>query len=450
MKSLISLMSFIMLFSCGKTTKTDSSVYLDDDGDQIVNRDEQTIKDKLTANIIPLEKIEGEIEFYEGISKLKKHKIQFSNELNLQEYSLNLLLKNRVILNLENHFSEFTSLKANLDTPISLNDQKEFNVNIRFKTIKSFPNKIYLIKKKEIISTYEWSKELSIPISRENLLLFMEGKASFSLSYLHENLPTFSESRSSTIQSKTYRIFFNDGAKTQVFYISKKLTLIEVFIFFKINQASNIDDINLFHSADGQNISKWWVRILNQDDLVFVFDHEAKLKRHFLNLFDIRKQALVRKNGYPQNSLHFIKSPYARMYLEFTGVKTKLSFDTRKRTHKSGGGHQGSYDRCDYYETFISKEDHHFIQTLDFIEGLNFKTDGSETEHQLQLKESDSLWEVEVPAGIQEISIYLRNIDKSLYKKTGVTKSDCLPLKMTDTATEGMLNLEVKSYVEKI
>ena len=450
MKSLISLMSFILLFSCGKPTKTDSSIYLDDDGDQIVNRDEQTIKDKLTANIIPLEKIEGEIEFYEGISKLKKHKIQFSNELNLQEYSLNLLLKNRVILNLENHFSEFTSLKANIDTPISLNDQKEFNISIRFKNIKSFPNKIYLIKKKEIISTYEWSKELSIPISRENLLLFMGGKASFSISYLHKNLPTFSESRSSTIQSKTYRIFFNDGAKTQVFYISKKLTLSEIFSFFKINHASNIDDINLFHSFDDQNISRWWVRILNQDDLVFVFDYEAKLKHHFLNLFDIKKQSLLRKNGYAQNSLLFKKSPYARMYLEFTGVKTKLSFETRKRTQRSGGGHQGSYDRCDYFETFISKEDHHSIETLDFLEGLIFKSDGSATEHQLLLKESDSLWEVEVPAGIQEISIYLKNVDKSLYQKTGVTKSDCIPLKTTETATEGKLNLEVKSYVEKI
>jgi hypothetical protein len=278
----------------------------------------------------------------------------------------------------------------------------------------------------------------------------MDGKASFSISYLHENLPTFSESRSSTIQSKTYRVFLNDGEKTQVFYISKKLSLNEIFIFFKINHASNIDDINLFHSLNDQTISKWWFRILNQDDLVFVFNNESKLRLHFLNLFDIRKQTLARKNGYAQNSLNFTKSPYARMYLEFTGIKTKLTFATRKKTQRSGGGHQGSYDRCDYQETFISKEDYHSIQTIDFLDGLIFKTDGSATEHQLQLKESDSVWEVEVPAGIQEISIYLRNIDKSLYQKTGVTKSDCIPLKTTETASEGMLNLEVKSYVEKI
>ncbi len=69
MKTLISLLSFILFSSCGNPSKTDSSSYLDDDGDQIVNRDERTSNDKSTANIIPLEKIEGEIEFYEGISK---------------------------------------------------------------------------------------------------------------------------------------------------------------------------------------------------------------------------------------------------------------------------------------------------------------------------------------------------------------------------------------------
>ncbi len=448
MKYFIFILFLVSLIGCGKDASIDTKDYRDEDGDQIVDRDELSKRDQLIANLISMETIQGEIIFYEGISGIRKHRLTFSNEINLEKYALNLLMKNRKGLEKGYHFSEFTHLRINSDIPQNIFDQKEYQVHLKFKPIKSKPKRIYFVSHDEKTTHFSWQQELTIKISKENFRLLLSGQAFFAVDYLEDKSPSFSQDRFATIRAKTYRTIIYDGQRTQVLYVSKKLKFEEILKSLDINEANHIEDINLFDMEENSHTSKWWFRIISEDDIVLVKENEANLKHHFIELFNHKKQILQRKNGVSKGEIKWSKPQHSRMILKLKGFKTELTFKIEKDEEFRGGGRDG--DKCEYVYSHIDKTRKIELKTKDLEDSIVILTDGSESHHQIILKELINEWEIQVPEGIEDISINIKDLEKSMFRTTGLIQASCGGVKTSQTAVEGEFSLDITSYIEKI
>ncbi len=448
MKFFLLILFLVSLIGCGKDARIDTKDYLDEDGDQIVDRDELSKKDQLIANLISMETIQGEIIFYEGISGIRKHTLIFSNELNLDRYALNLLIKNRKGLEKGYHFSEFTHLRINSVIPENTFDQKEYLLYLKFRPIKSKPKRIYFVSHDEKTTHFPWQQEMTLKISKENFRLLLSGKAFFAVDYLEAKSPSFSQDRVETIRTKTYRTIIYDGQRTQVLYVSKKLQFDEILKSLEINEANHIEEINLFNMGETSQNPKWWFRIISEDDIVLVKESEANLKHHFIELFDQKKQILQRKNGVSKGEIKWSKPQHSRMILKVKGFKTELTFKIDKDEEFRGGGKDG--EKCEYVYNRIDKTRTIQLKTKDLEDSIVILTDGSESHHQIILKELIDGWEIQVPEGIEEISINIKDLEKSMFRTTGLIQATCGGVRTTQTAVEGEFSLDITSYIEKI
>jgi hypothetical protein len=77
-------------------------------------------------------------------------------------------------------------------------------------------------------------------------------------------------------------------------------------------------------------------------------------------------------------------------------------------------------------------------------------TDGSEAQHQIILIEINNGWEIQVPEGIKEISINIRDLERSMFRTTGLIQATCGGIRTNQTAIEGEFSLDITSYIEKI
>jgi hypothetical protein len=199
---------------------------------------------------------------------------------------------------------------------------------------------------------------------------------------------------------------------------------------------------------ENSNTSKWWFRIISEDDFVLVKESEANLKHHFIELFDQKKQILQRKNGVSKGEIKWSKPQHSRMILKVKGFKTELTFKIDKDEEFRGGGKDG--EKCEYVYNLIDKTRKIELKTKDLEDSIVILTDGSESHHQIILKELIDGWEIQVPEGIEDISINIKNLEKSMFRTTGLIQATCGGVRTTQTAVEGEFSLDITSYIEKI
>jgi hypothetical protein len=91
------LLLLLLLAACGKNEMPPENDMNDSDGDSIPNYREAEM-DKYISKVFPLQEVETEIEFQTGSTKLTSHKFMISNKIDLQKYSVDLLVRNLVSL----------------------------------------------------------------------------------------------------------------------------------------------------------------------------------------------------------------------------------------------------------------------------------------------------------------------------------------------------------------
>ena len=139
------LILIIFLSSCGKLQMPGYQDYGDSDGDQVLNKDETNFERMKIAAVIPMEYVEVKMDFYEGLSNIKKHSLMMSNNLDLNQYSKDLLVKSEHHLRLNDYFTEFTSLQLKEAADIHLDEQRRFPVSLSFSSMKVNRNNFFIL-----------------------------------------------------------------------------------------------------------------------------------------------------------------------------------------------------------------------------------------------------------------------------------------------------------------
>ena len=428
--------------------------YRDSDGDQILNRDETNEREKLLAGFQPLEKIEAEVELFQGISNPKKVTFILSNEIDLNRFSKDLMTTPTSSLKMSTYFSEFTSLRIQDTAPFILAEQESFFIRLKFKTLRSQPKTLLLAGKNEKFFLGPWMPIINLKLSKIQLQRILNGDMFLTLSFLDSKANFFHQTRAQSIEEKTYRIFYNNGEQTNTYYISKELSFDQVLSFLNVNHYKFIYEENLLTTTLSLELPEWWVRIINKNDIILVKDSLRNLSDHYLAKLYRQLFNFKRSNGKSESAITLDNPHGNRFLLTIRGRKVLNIFKETSSSHRRGGGRDGDHDLCiDLYRKLV-REDQASIDLQFLKENLMIETRKGILFDEIKMRElkdeSGTFWELEFPPGHLHVKVALKNLSPREYFPTGHYSSTCEPTYPILKTNEGYLDLNLEAYLEKI
>jgi hypothetical protein len=451
MKTILLLLIFA---SCGKNLMPGLQDYRDSDGDQILNRDETNEREKLLAGFQPLEKIEAEAEFFEGISSPKKFIFLLSNDIDLNRFSKDLMTTPLSSLKMSTYFSEFTYLRIQDAKPFKLGEQESFFIRLKFKPLRSQPKTLLIADQSKKLFLGPWMSTVNFKLSKDHLQRILNGDIFLTLSFLDTKANFFHQTRAQSIEEKTYRIFYNNGEQTNTYYISKELSLDQVLSFLNVNHYKFIDEENLLTTTIPFELPEWWVRIINKNDVILVKDSLRNLSDHYFLNFNRKLFNIKRTNGKSESAI-ILENPHQKKFLiSIRGKKVMNIFKETSSSQRRGGGREGDHVLCiELYRKLVGEElasiDLHFLKEnlmLDTNKGIHL----DEIKMRELKDESGTFWEFEFPPGHVNVKIALKNLSPREYFPTGHYSSTCEITSPTLKTNEGYLDLNLEAYLEKI
>jgi hypothetical protein len=358
-------MKWLILFAliaCGH--KEPAPVYQDQDGDSIASPLEAD--SMYIANYHPLPKIEGKL-LISGHGDNKQLEASFSNETNLLNEGLKVLSFNKLPLVNEQFFSENSSIR--LKHNIREADLASFNFfDVTLITSSDEKFELHLVNEEgeEVVS----QKMKSLP--RAKLYDLLNGSAS--LKIVKEDVKTVQQS----IQQKTNRVFYYDGTAAKVLYVSKVLTMEQVFDLLKVVNPSEIYSQE-WREADHTG---WWYRDQGANKSI-IFGTNSELREKFLPLLPNVIQTLTRAEGLSQTAINLQVSAddSSKSKIRFRIKKNSRvlrNFSNAKKEISRMGGRGDFTHDCAYNERFISSEYSTVPSTQEILANLVFTVDESE------------------------------------------------------------------------
>lgn len=416
------LLLFLVLSACGKHQQPIGQDLRDSDGDSIRNNID---RDKFMANIVTIDEIHATLEFQTGQNILKTHSYKLSNETDLESQSKDLLVKNALSLNDHIFFSEFSKMSFKSSSQQLANLDSRLRITLHFSKTKNQPKSIFLVTPKSKIRLSEWAEKVEFSLTQDDLNSLIAGKYFLWLSHTDN-----SSSLEEDIKNKSYRIFYNKGSQTQVFYISKELSIPQILNSLGISKYKNIEEENLLTTTIKPEVSEWWVRILNTNDIVIVHANSRELSDHYFTTLEHRTEVVSRLNGFSSADFSLNKNINARILLKIRAIRKAANFeesivDNRRRvggidnTDKWGCvTHVRS--RTPEFSTDFTNED---FQRAFLLNGNYSQQQTEPLEIRYLEDEMGPFWEIEI-LNTDFFVLSLSNISKALYKPTGAFKSE--------------------------
>jgi hypothetical protein len=448
------LLLLLLLAACGKNEMPPENDMNDSDGDSIPNYREAEM-DKYISKVVPLQEVETEIEFQTGLTKLTSHKFLISNKIDLQKYSVDLLVRNLVSLQTNDYFSEFSHLRMKPGQTIVLSEPGVVRVTLKSTKIQTAPTSVFLSYPDKKIPLGTWSPNMEINIASEDLNAILQGEANFAITNLTDKKLFLDKTQDDTIREKTFRVLYNDGSKTDIFYISKELKFEDILKFFNIESYKNIEEQNLLTTTHKPLSAEWWVRKINDRDIIIVKEDIRSLSEFYLQGFEKKKLSLKRQNGVAHNNLVISKQPGAKVLLKIRGNKSLVTFNTKTK-EDSGNVGKERYWVCELYNRTATVMPE--IEILGTEIENNLKLNGmTPTAVQALADEMGAFLEVEISSDQTEFELKLENFAQNQYLPVGLYHKVCdkrgtsgPDLRYVPQAPEGSLSLNIEAFVEKI
>lgn len=456
---------FILLLSCGKHQSPKALDLRDSDGDQILNAEESEV-DKYIANIQDLGKVQGRIRF-----KLNEwHEFPFANQpVNAGD----MMVRSEKYLLSNNYLSEGRKIKINANQKVgnalSLN---QYSVLIEFDDPKNKPEELLLIQDKMTISLGKWEQSMEMKLTVHQLQALLKGTAYFSLGKKFKHANAFEVSSEETIKEKTYRVYFYDGSKSEVLYISKDLDFHDFLKHLKIKKIQEVVEDQFFFNPADVSTKGWYFRSFPTGDKVISYSTIQDMKQAFLTHYTFNKTDVLRENGSAKKELKLTKLEDAAVYLRIRPTQILRTFlesmKTEPRRTGGGGGREGNGGdqyTCDLRYRKIQQETLSQPIFGDLLQNIQITSDGidisetfmANTLFEESLDENGLFWEIKVNLPFKSLTIGFKNLPASTFVKAGLISTACnggqtpaIRYSGVDTNSEGKFSLAIESYIEKI
>lgn len=443
---------FIILISCGHHQEPGALDYQDSDGDQVLNY-EETGLDKYIANFEAYGKISGVLRISTGGIV----EIPFSNNVNFNEKALELLTGNEERMDYEDYFSEWSRLR--LRELKSLNNLKlnYYHGHIFFEQNLDPSDEVVLITPNGEISLGIWEKEMKVSMSRENLELLKENKAYLAINKKFKRNQIFDIDPDHTIRKKTYRVFYNDGNKTQVLYVSKDLKFDGLLNYLNIRPSELKNEEELFFNTHLPGRTEWFVRHLRGNDKVLAYTNLEALRAFVRKNYHYQKQTILRENGYTKTKISFNNRPGAKVFLKIRAIEqTTRDFSTSQERKRHGGGREIGVWECTHHLRHIKSETTQPLHLTYLLEN-RLVTALNHAEILEQIDNEGLFWELKLNSLGENAELAINPLPAESYVVTGEYANSCSKQDLNrgtyaayKTNIEGKLSFEVESFVEKI
>ncbi len=440
----------VLIVSCGQKNPPAKDVG-DSDGDQILNYlEENSELDKFTAKIKPFSEVKATLTFRQGTKLVT---VELSNESNLHKISYNLLTKRSDLLKLEDHFSEWSKLRIISSDAVMDFPEKAYSASLRFHTSQETPD--YLSLGDVSLGSYLSVKLLNF--SGSELKDLLQGKISLSLKRAETVSP---HSEISTVRQRTYRVFWNDGKTTNVYYVSHELPFER---FLKLKNISLARDIDDKHGLGWNEENKdWWIRNLGEKDKVIIHASEKDISLAMEENFIKENHEVIRSNGKLTKSAEVTKSSGSRLILKIRGTKEARTFQETTRRSRRGGGSQEGYMGCLHWNRNIISSGDMSLTSEDVLNNIVIQTENkaypsAELKNMAYetLDENGPYLEILFDSPDQNFRIIMPNRPVSTYTRTGEYQWECdaIPRRSSpgvETNEEGHFTMRVDTYIEKL
>lgn len=450
------ILLMLLLTACGKHEMPREQDLRDSDGDQIINEHEKSGMDKYIASVVPLEEFETEMEFQTGTTSLVTHKLMLSNKTDLLKYTKDLMVKNVEAIHTSDYFSEFSIMRIKGDQKTIQVADGIVRLKLRSPKSKSTPKTVYLVYPDRRVLLAEWSAMMDLDISSTDLNAIISGEAHLAMTHLTEKKNFFPQTQEESIREKTYRVLVNDGIKTNIHYISKEVDLENILKYFNVSKYKNIDEENLLTTTLKPLMAEWWVRRINDRDIIIVKDNLRSLSDHYFEGFAKNNTALSRINGKAQNVFQIKKHKAASVLFKIRGEKKSVSF-YEKMSHESENVGVNGYWVCDLYYRKATPVVSTELGKYDILENLRVNGAIPEMDIRSLSDEKGSFLEVEIRSDLSELSVNLESLGQNLYVQEGLYDKNCTKdskegpkIKPNLQVPERSLSLTVEAFVEKI
>ena len=448
------LLLLLLLAACGKNEMPPENDMNDSDGDSIPNYREAKM-DKYISKIEPLQEIETEVAFQTGSTILTTHKFMISNKIDLQKYSVDLLVRNLVSLQTNDYFSEFSHLRIKPGQNITLSESGVVKVTLKSSKIQTAPTSVFLSYPDKKIPLGNWSPNMELNIASEDLNAILKGEANFAITNLTDKKIFLDKSQDDTIREKTFRVLYNDGSKTDIFYISKELKFEEILKYFKIESFKYIEEQNLLTTTHKPLLAEWWIRRINDRDIIMVKEDIRSLSEFYLQGFEKKKIILKRQNGVAQNQIVLSRKAGANVLLKIRGYKSLVQFNTKTKKDSGNVGKE-KYWVCELFNRAATVLPETEISGAEMENSL--KMSGiTPTAIRSLSDEKGAFLEVELNSDQTDFQLKLENFAQNQYLPVGFYHKECdksgtagPELKYAFQATEDSLCLNIEAFVEKI
>lgn len=456
------LVLMLLITACGKHEQPVAKDLRDSDGDQIVNDKEQSEIDKYIADVTPFANVQAEMKIKQGLAALQSYSFMLGNDSNISAYSKDLMVKHPKTLPVDEYFSEFSLLRIKSEKASVTITEEETPVQIVFKNLKGQPKVLSLIAHGKKIYLGTWTDTIDVKLKREHLLAILEGEAFLALSRNTRNQMNTDQSQEDAIKEKTYRVFVNDGQEAKVYYVSKELSFNDFLMNMKITSYKMIEDVNLLSKGIKSDVPAWWVKNMNGSDKVVVKTDLRSLSEHYFMGFNKLVINAQRINGAATSSAILKKEYESKALLKIRPFKTHISFDETEMTEKYGqGGGRDNSDRFTCRNNYrLPRSENQTSASFNFLhENIQIHAEGAliYNFHMEQLEdEMGPFFEIEIPSGISQVNISLKDVAKSEYFQVGMYKSHChngvanRPIVPDLRTSEGKLDLQIEAFVENL
>lgn len=440
----------LVLFSCGRHQEPAGQDLRDSDGDQVLNYQESPGK-QFIADYEPLGLVTGHISFAAG----EMTQLSFSNE-NRKKIDVSQMLASPDNSR-DDYFSEWSNLEIEANT-IKLPLQKFFMVSFYFDEASVEPTEVILVNGKNRKSLGRWKSFLQLQMSGEDLKSLIAGTSFISLRKSFNQGRFFDQSTEETIRLKTSRVYFQDIGHNKILYVSKELTLPELFSLLKVSDSTEITNHSLFFNGEEQSPEKWFHRQLSGGGIVIAKARIQDIKKKFRDLFLAPKRTLSRVNGYTTSKVHFSVNDGERLFLKVRPRQVVRDFSEKQQiiTYRTGSPARGTDDswKCTHFERSVKTESS-LIPAFDlFLDVLNASTAFASLEWREQYDEAGIYWEIALKPQQSEFSLSLAQMPDSTFTVIGEYLVSCERGRVTRGGTpansEALLSFDIESFVEKI
>lgn len=435
----------IIIVACGKH-KTPRALDLNDnDGDQVVN---ELDEDKDLANIHALAPMKGALRYQH---QNRNFEIGFATLRDLKTDSLSLLA--RAGIKKEEHFSEWSKLRLETVGEASLSGSKLFDVKLMFESSEGQASNVVIKIGNNVRILKEWKENMVIQMGRQELECVLKDKC-------HLGLIPKGWKAAGPIKDRTARVFFFDGERASVLYVSKKLKWEDFLERFSVHDPQTVQKESLFSPRDGQG-PQWWTKDLGDGDKVLAYVPFDLLRIHFLKGLSESRSSIQRENGMSKKILRIEKNKNGRAYLFLRPKRTLRAFVSRKKEftrQDGGGGREGNGSeryKCQNWIREIESE-HEDTPDLNYLLS-NLKIAADQRPVDLEniqegQDEKGPFWMLTLGTGSSEVVFSLIDMPKNDLVITGIYRSSCQdPVESTpNTHPEAKFILETKAFIENL